>query len=206
MYSARGNLVLAFHGCEKSLCDQIVSNPNQVLKASENSYDWLGHGAYFWENNPSRALEYAWELKKNPNLSKTPIKEPAVLGAIINLGKCLDLVDSDSLKLLKEGYELLKSTMDISEFESLKNKPAKGSGDLLIRELDCAVILTIHKYLKDKGQRPFDSIRGVFFEGNDIYPTAGFKEKNHIQICVRNPNCIKGFFLPRKEDSKWVIP
>ena len=33
--------------------------------------------------------------------------------------------------------------------------------------------------------------------GNGIYfCNAGFKEKNHIQICVRNPNCIKGFLNP----------
>jgi len=30
-------------------------------------------------------------------------------------------------------------------------------------------------------------------------PGAGFKEKNHIQICVRNRNCIKGYFLPREK-------
>ena len=27
-------------------------------------------------------------------------------------------------------------------------------------------------------------------------------KKNHIQICIRNPNCIKGFFIPRYE-MKW---
>ena len=48
-------------------------------------------------------------------------------------------------------------------------------------------------------QKPaFDSIRGVFFEGDELYPGAGFKEKDHIQICIRNPNCIKGYFLPRE--------
>jgi hypothetical protein len=29
-----------------------------------------------------------------------------------------------------------------------------------------------------------------------LYPNAGFKEKNHIQICVRTPGSIKGFFRP----------
>ena len=206
MYSVRGNLVLAFHGCDKSVAEQIVSNPFKSLKASENSYDWLGHGVYFWENNPTRALEYAKYLKKNPGRSKHPIKEPAVLGAIINLGFCLDLVDSQSLQLVKLGHELLQTTMDTSDFETLKNKPTPESKDLLIRDLDCAVILALHKYRDEQGQRPFDSVRAVFFEGEEIYPSAGFREKNHIQICVRNPNCIKGYFLPRKEIDDWVNP
>jgi hypothetical protein len=25
-------------------------------------------------------------------------------------------------------------------------------------------------------------------EGEELYPSAGFKEKNHVQICIRNPN------------------
>ena len=45
-----------------------------------------------------------------------------------------------------------------------------------------------------------------FWEGADLYPGAGFKEKNHIQIAIINPNCIKGFFLPRQSDSKYPIP
>lgn len=49
-------------------------------------------------------------------------------------------------------------------------------------------------------------MKGVFWEGVELYPDAGFREKNHIQICVRNPNCIKGFFLPRKLDMNYINP
>jgi hypothetical protein len=45
----------------------------------------------------------------------------------------------------------------------------------------------------------FDSTRGVFTEGGPAFEGAGLFEKSHIQICIRNPNCILGFFLPRKE-------
>ena len=62
------------------------------------------------------------------------------------------------------------------------------------------VIETVHTLKKQAGQSSFDSVRGVFFEGEEIYPNASFRVKDHIQICVRNPNCIKGFFLPRELD------
>ena len=39
-----------------------------------------------------------------------------------------------------------------------------------------------------------NSVKGVFVEGDPIYETAGFYEKTHIQICVRNADCIKGVF------------
>lgn len=70
----------------------------------------------------------------------------------------------------------------------------------MLRNLDCAVIETLHKVREDEGLRAFDSVRGVFWEGNELYPQAGFREKNHIQLCIKNPNCIKGFFLPREVD------
>ena len=37
-------------------------------------------------------------------------------------------------------------------------------------------------------------------EGEEIYPTAGFFNKNHIQICIRNTDCILGYFLPKDLD------
>jgi hypothetical protein len=49
------------------------------------------------------------------------------------------------------------------------------------------------------GNKAFDSTRGVFTEGGPVFEGAGLFEKSHIQICIRNPNCILGFFLPRKE-------
>jgi hypothetical protein len=36
-------------------------------------------------------------------------------------------------------------------------------------------------------------------EGGEAFPGSGIQLKSHIQICVRNPNSILGFFLPRKE-------
>lgn len=85
----------------------------------------------------------------------------------------------------------------------LANKPIGENKDLLLRDLDCAVIETFHSLRHpDSDLKAFDSVRGVFWEGNEIYPNAGFKEKNHIQICIRNKNCIKGYFLPRHPDSE----
>ncbi len=80
-----------------------------------------------------------------------------------------------------------------------ENKPLGQERALLKRRLDCAVIETTHKFYRDEGKAPFDSVRGVFWEGKDLYENAGFKEKNHIQICVRKHNCIKGFFHPREK-------
>jgi len=45
---------------------------------------------------------------------------------------------------------------------------------------------------------PFDTVRGVFFEGDPIYSNCGFHERTHVQIAVRNSDCIKGIFHVRK--------
>ena len=202
MYSTKTGLVLGFHGCDESIINDILLG-NKELKQSDNTYDWLGHGIYFWENSPSRAVEFAEFLKDNPQRARTPIKSPSVIGAVIDLGYCLDFTDYSYLQLLKGGYELLKTAIDTIGVK-LTNKPIGENKDLLFRELDCAVIETLHSLRSPASDlKPFDSVRGVFWEGKEIYPNAGFKEKNHIQICVRNRNCIKGYFLPRKFDSDY---
>lgn len=101
MYSVLPSFIIGFHGCDKSVADKVLSGKNPLRK-SNNSYDWLGHGIYFWENNPQRALEYAESLKANPTRCKEKITKPAVIGAIISLGHCLNLLDSKYLKHVKE--------------------------------------------------------------------------------------------------------
>ncbi len=202
MYSRGSGIVYGFHGCDKSVAENVV-NLKQSLRESINKYDWLGNGMYFWENSPSRALEFATHLRNNSGKAKNPISDPCVVGAIIDLGNCLDLLDYEKLNLLKYGYNILEETMKAQKKPLPVNKPVGDLRELMLRELDCAVIETLHKVRKDEKLAPFDSVRGVFWEGNELYPNAGFREKDHIQICVRNPNCIKGFFLPREIDKKY---
>ena len=193
MYSKLSNLILGFHGCSNETFRKVLHEQNP-LKPSENSYDWLGHGIYLWENSYERALE--WAKSKHQN-------NYGVIGAVIDLGYCLNLSDSKSSKILANSYKILESRLDSDNFP--QNHLKKGNVTLL-RDLDCAVIQQIHLYNTEKGKKPFDSIRGLFIEGKVIYPGSGFREKTHIQICIRNPNCIKGYFAPLAADENYLMP
>lgn len=201
MYSSRTGLTLAFHGCDKRVLNQVIQK-NKSLTASTNSWDWLGHGIYFWEYSPSRALEFAKALSKKTD---STIVKPAALGAVIDLGRCLDLLDYQNLAEVKGAYKFFKETVENSQFPITlpENRVTKGGTDLLIRDLDCAVIQTVHSLRKQNGAPAYDSVRGVFWEGDSLYPDAGFREKDHIQICICNPNCIKGYFTPRELDDEY---
>lgn len=189
MYGNMSNLIIGFHGCDRETQEKVLLQ-NEPLHNSRNSYDWLGNGMYFWEQNLERAWQWANENKK--------IKEPAVLGAVIDLGYCLNLVDSYYIGLVKAEYKLLVQDLTIAGVKIPQNKGKDPTGNPMLRNLDCAVIEHMHDTRKEYNFRPFDSVRGVFWEGEPIFPGTEFREKNHIQICVRNPNCIKGFFMPRE--------
>jgi hypothetical protein len=132
------------------------------------------------------------------------IKEPRVIGAVIDLGNCFNLVESQYNELLKEGYEILKKNYEDAELELPIN--TGRDEDKKARNLDCAVIQQVHVLVEELGLTPFDSVRGVFLEGPEVYPGAGFKERTHMQICVVNPNCIKGYFDPLSSDDNHQIP
>lgn len=59
-----------------------------------------------------------------------------------------------------------------------------------------AVIETLHAARTTVSEAPYQTVRDVFPEGKEVYPNAGFKDKDHIQICVRDLSCIKGYFRP----------
>ncbi|WP_321438118.1 hypothetical protein [uncultured Bacteroides sp.] len=201
IYSKRSNLTIGFHGCDRSIALKVL-NGEENLRASENDYDWLGHGVYFWENNDKRALQFANDVKRRSG----EIKEPAILGAILDLGHCMDLTDTEYLEELKDAYEALHESNKIAGIPMPQNSTIGKSTDKLIRKLDCAVIEYAHLITSELDIQQYDSVKGVFWEGEPLYPDAGFSTKNHIQICVRNPNCIKGFFLPRKMNTGFPNP
>ncbi len=180
------NYIIGFHGCEKEVAKKVLLGEAD-LKMSSNKYDWLGEGIYFWENDYNRALEFAQEFDK---------KEPFVLGAIINLGNCLDLTLKENIYLLKYTYdEVIKDK--VKNCSNIEGKRGGINGDLMLRNLDCAVINSLHEINKKLGIIEYNSVRAAFWEGEELYKSAGFREKNHIQICVRNSQCIIGYFLPQ---------
>jgi hypothetical protein len=192
LYHIQASLIFGFHACEREIGEALLSG-TAGFKPSENDFDWLGHGMYFWENNLTRAQEYAVELATK----RKKIKEPFVIGAVIKLGYCLDLTDAFSLNLLKTEYAEMNRIFEQSGLPMPKNEAVhKADTDFLYRKLDCAVIQYMHSVMAEAEQPTFDTVRGVFWEGNELYPTSGFKEKNHVQLCVRNPNAIKGYFRP----------
>jgi len=175
------------------------------LTPSRNEYDWLGEGAYFWENNPQRALEFAIESRRRRRREARRIKKPAVIGAVIDLGYCLNLLDSKYLQILKEGFRILSQTMEQAGQQMPVNKQAREGNDLLLRNLDCAVINAVHTLRSVQGLPPFDTVRSAFIEGAEVFPGSTFREKNHIQICVRNPLCIKGYFWPLDDQANEIV-
>jgi hypothetical protein len=66
------------------------------------------------------------------------------------------------------------------------------------RKLDCAVFETLHAIRNDNPDEfpPYDTVRGVFIEGPELYPGTTIRSKDPIQICVRTESCILGYFRP----------
>ncbi len=186
-------MIVGYHGCDARVVARVLLG-EEALLPSDEPYDWLGAGIYFWEHGPQRAYDWAKEEKQHVS---EKIQSPAVLGAYINLGQCFDLLDTANTKLLQTMFP---------EFERLalehgqpipENKAVPGTHeeDKVLRYLDCAVIKYSLDQLAMEGQQ-FQTVRGVFVEGRPAYPGAGIMLKSHIQIAVRNPRCIVGFFRP----------
>ena len=191
------SFILGYHGCTKSTGEEVLAG-RLALEPSSNPWDWLGPGVYFWEADPQRAWEWAEDMVKRKGTS-----EPFVLGAIIDLGNCLDLMARGDLELLRSAYDSL------SEFHAKSgkmddlpvNKPINDDDpDDLLRFLDRAVVEHLHEIMDDFGEPSFDTVRGLFTEGEPLFPGSGFKSRTHTQIAVCNRSCIKGYFRVPPDD------
>src|SRR4051794_22506001 len=93
--------VFAYHGCDRTVAEHILAGGE--FKQSENDYDWLGSGIYLWEYGHDRALRFA-----NEQRDRGKITTPAVIGAIIQLGNCFDLMDTRFTDELPAAFEMLR--------------------------------------------------------------------------------------------------
>lgn len=54
--------VIAYHGCDAETAERLLRG--ESFKKSQNDYDWLGEGIYFWEYGADRALKFAQDQKR----------------------------------------------------------------------------------------------------------------------------------------------
>lgn len=187
-------VVVGYHGCDRSLLERVVLGGDH-LQPSDNAYDWLGKGVYFWENGLQRAREFAeWKRQRGE------IGEPAVIGAHIDLGRCFDLGDTWATGQLPEVHARLVAQLQALGAEVPVNREAGPDDfDLVLRNLDCAVLNhAMAAYdAAEGGTLYFQTVRGVFVEGGPAFHGAGIHRKSHVQVAVRDVSAILDYFLPR---------
>lgn len=175
--------IIGYHGCEDSFAHDVLLGNVAIdqWEPSRNIWDWLGHGIYFWEHSLQRAHRWARE-----NCDR-----PSVVGAVVQLGKCFDLMDESVTASLVDSYVQLGAAIA----ETGQTLPDNAGAGGKLRKLACLVINDCLVQLQKQGVQ-YDTVRGVFLEGDPVYPGAGFSRETHIQIAVRNSACILGVFRP----------
>lgn len=178
--------ILAYHGCDKATADQILGGG--AFKKSQNAYDWLGEGIYFWEFGVDRAAQFAEDQR-----ARGKVKVPTVVGAILQLGNCFDLMDTRFTADLPDAYAAFKKVKARAKQPLPKNKGK--TPDRALRHRDCAVLNFYLTRLAEEGLA-YDTVRCAFVEGGPAFPGSGIRKQSHVQIAVRNPACVVGVFRP----------
>src|ERR1044071_2251235 len=97
-------VVLGYHGCDAAVAERLLVG--EPFRNSENDYDWLGSGVYFWEYGADRALQFARDQQR-----RGKVAEPAVVGAVVQLGNCFDLLDTAYTRELAAAYRDYRSML-----------------------------------------------------------------------------------------------
>lgn len=175
--------VFGYHGCPAMVAHKVLNGEVEHLFLSDSKAEWLGKGVYFWENNYTRAMQWAEKHVKDDT--------PAVIGAIISPGTCLDLTDAGCL----DGLSIVAETFEGAYMKKYGRLPTKNRAGY--HPYDCALINHYRECweISNPGRR-INTVRGAFTEGRTIAGSS-FATQNHIQWAVITPEeSIIGYFRP----------
>ncbi len=172
--------VVGYHGCSQEVARLILEQ--QRFVPSTKAYDWLGEGIYFWEYAPYRALQWAQERYTFPEGSA------AVIGATIQLGRCLNLLDTEYMTTIATTYAAFAA----SGVETLPRNTNRGA-----HYLDRYIIDAHCREIEAAGLAPVQTVRGSFAEGTPVYPGSKILDRSHVQIAVRDASCLSNLHLAK---------
>lgn len=171
-------IVTGYHGTSRSAADKILADGFQ---SSENEWDWMGTGIYFWQDAPIRAYRWAQE-----RLKKEGSPEPAVVvAAKIRLDEFVDLLDQRGMKTLQD---LAKGYLGQENLIELRNQ--RGAN-----RLDCAVFNFATNVLSWLGA-DVSGYRAACVEGNPLTPGSPIYDLSHVQLAVIDQEAIL---------EKWIV-
>ncbi len=183
-FSAYDRIVIGYHGTDVASAERLVNG--ESFAASDRDNEWFGRGVYFWEHAPKQAWWWSKSVRK--------AKKPAVVGALIRLGNCLDLLDSENTAVLKE----FKTSLELGLARESITLPKNHRGDM---RLDCTVFNAFYK-ASEIAKSSIDSARAVYVPTGTkkrIWEKSWINEQSHIQICARNPRNILAVWHVRRD-------
>lgn len=170
--------IYGYHGTSQTQALSILENG---FRTSDNDYDWLGTGIYFFQDAPTRAKQ--WAIEQYPT-------NPAVIRAKIELDNCIDLLDINWVPPLKIIYSLFVEQRNRANLPLPKQNPSKSKA----HRLDCAFFNFASQVLSSRG-KTLASVRAVFVEGESIFPDSAIFDLAHVQLAVKDRSLIKQYEL-----------
>ncbi len=167
--------------------ERLVSGED--FQPSDEDDEWFGKGIYFWEHAFKQAWWWARDHKRHPH--------PAVIGTVIRLGNCFDLIDPGNVEILHDFYDAMLAELRAAGIEPPRNVYTR-------RRLDCALFNYVYKYC-ERARQPLDTARAVYVPTSRlkrVVPGSWISEETHIQVCVRNPRSILAVWHVR-EDGRY---
>jgi hypothetical protein len=177
--------VYGYHGTSMERAVAIVE---AGFKPSNNEYDWLGRGIYFWQDAPKRAWQ--WAQSNHPD-------NPAVVKSRLRLDRsCLDLLDIGYSPLLKTMYNGFITSYAQQNLTLPQQNPDRSKA----HRLDCLFFNYVVSTFNNISDKRISSIRSAFVEGDRIFPTSAIYDLTHVQIAILDSNLIEELCILTMDD------
>jgi len=173
--------ILGYHGTSVARATQILRGG---FRLSQNDWDWLGEGIYFWQDAPLRALQWArtWPGARTGG-------GHAVIQARLRLEDCMDLLDNDWNDLFSEASARFVRTWAQEGRQIPTNNKPYGCN-----RLDRAYFDFIVGDLR-RTSVPIRSIRTAVTEGLPVQPASPICFDSHVQVAIRDHSLISDIRL-----------
>jgi hypothetical protein len=185
-------IVYGYHGTLDIYIPDIFKNG---FRKSPRSSLWLGHGAYFFQDGPERALNWAKALAVRMRVKPVPVVcEARVLKAAIDLSNSIDWFDMAHLDQIATLSTLWQQGRQFQQHPFSTNfmnpRPEKLGWNFDDHEFWEFVQLS---YTNSKID--FDSIRMPFAEGTPIHRTSWIFDESSAIINIKNRSAIKSLIV-----------